>query len=288
MDIVFRFDPHAPLTAKRPKNNKEAIEYLGKGSDRFSQRIQHYQKLSSGGEKREPWIVNVDPISLGMPIVEGLAPAHNPFALVLGCSDARVPIELVMDCSANDLFVVRVAGNVLGLECLGSVDYAATALRSGLQSVIVLGHTGCGAVTAAVDIYLSPAEFSNIAFTHAVRSMLDRVAVAVHGSARALERVGGSKVSKRKNYRELLISVATYMNAAVTAFDLQREVNAVSQGLRVSYGVYDMAWARVGSLPLSGIKDFASTPHFATAPTKPSDFIDSSDLVIERLLRESK
>lgn len=151
-----------------------------------SQLVKHVQEIGEGKRDLPAKIIPINPIKLGVPIVSGLEPAHEPFALVLGCADARVPLEHILDCSANDLFVVRVAGNVLGLECLGSVDYAATALRKSLQSVIVMGHTGCGAVTAAVDIYLSPSDFANIAFSHAVRSLLDRVMLAVRGSARHL------------------------------------------------------------------------------------------------------
>ena len=65
-----------------------------------------------------------DPLALGFPAGSGAAPVQTPFALVLGCSDARVPIEQIFDQSPNDLFVIRVAGNVLGVECLGSIDYA--------------------------------------------------------------------------------------------------------------------------------------------------------------------
>ena len=75
--------------------------------------------------------------------------AQRPFAAVLGCSDARVPIEMVFGQAFNDLFVVRVAGNVLGSECLGSLDYALSNLGESIKLVVVLGHSRCGAVTAA-------------------------------------------------------------------------------------------------------------------------------------------
>ena len=102
---------------------------------------------------------------------------------MLGCSDARVPIELIFDQSPNDLFVVRVAGNVLGVECLGSIDYAVANLGKSLKLVVVLGHTTCGAVSAAVDSYLAPKNYAEIAFTHALRSLVDRIQTAVRGAA---------------------------------------------------------------------------------------------------------
>jgi len=118
-------------------------------------------------------------------------PDQAPFALVLGCSDARVPIESVFDQSFNDLFVIRIAGNVLGTECIGSFDYAVRQFGGSLQAVVVLGHTGCGAVTAAVSAYLSPTDFTDIALTHPLRTLIDRIMIAVRGAANAFDRQCG-------------------------------------------------------------------------------------------------
>jgi len=73
---------------------------------------------------------------------------QDPFAIVLGCSDSRVPPEIIFDCGIGDLFVVRVAGGVAGDQVIGSIEYAAGHL--GTPLLLVLGHTSCGAVTAAV------------------------------------------------------------------------------------------------------------------------------------------
>lgn len=78
-----------------------------------------------------------------------LAADQHPFATVLGCSDSRVPTELVFDQGFGDLFVIRVAGNIVAPDVVGSMAYAAAHLHTSL--FVVLGHTGCGAVTAAVD-----------------------------------------------------------------------------------------------------------------------------------------
>ena len=77
------------------------------------------------------------------------AGGQKPFAIILGCSDSRVPVELIFDAGIGDIFVVRVAGGVLGDHALGSIEYAALHLETPL--LLVLGHTGCGAVTAAVS-----------------------------------------------------------------------------------------------------------------------------------------
>ncbi len=73
---------------------------------------------------------------------------QDPYAIILGCSDSRVPPEIIFDSGIGDLFVVRVAGEVAGDQVLGSIEYAASHLHTPL--LLVLGHTNCGAVTAAV------------------------------------------------------------------------------------------------------------------------------------------
>ena len=81
-------------------------------------------------------------------VLAELAKGQNPFATILGCSDSRVPPELVFDAGFGDLFVVRVAGNVLGPSILGTLQYAGSHLHTPL--FVVLGHEGCGAVKAAL------------------------------------------------------------------------------------------------------------------------------------------
>lgn len=80
---------------------------------------------------------------------EKLANGQKPYAIVLSCSDSRVPPEVIMDKTLGEIFVIRVAGNVIDKVVLGSVEYAAEHLGSPL--IVVLGHERCGAVTAAVD-----------------------------------------------------------------------------------------------------------------------------------------
>lgn len=96
-----------------------------------------------------------NPSAFGISSVTGEPPKQTPFAAVLGCADARAPVDLVFERAVNELFVVRVAGNVLGDECLGSLEYAVANLDT-IQVFIILGHTGCGAVTTAVDAFLNP------------------------------------------------------------------------------------------------------------------------------------
>ncbi len=85
-----------------------------------------------------------------------LASGQEPFAIILGCSDSRVPAEIIFDQGLGDLFVIRVAGNIVAPSQVGSVEFAAS--QFGARLVIVLGHSQCGAVLAAIDELKNPAD----------------------------------------------------------------------------------------------------------------------------------
>jgi carbonic anhydrase len=102
-----------------------------------------------------------------------LTNGQAPFAIVLGCSDSRVPAELVFDQGFGDLFVIRVAGNIVAPSQVGSVEFAAA--RFGTRLVVVMGHSQCGAVTAAVEETLGRASHES----RNLRSIVDRVRPSV-------------------------------------------------------------------------------------------------------------
>jgi carbonic anhydrase len=102
-----------------------------------------------------------------------LADGQAPHAVVLGCSDSRVPVEIVFDQGLGDLFVIRVAGNIVAPSLVGSVEYAAEFF--GTRLVVVLGHSRCGAVNATVDELQRPAENQS----PNLRSIVDRVRPSV-------------------------------------------------------------------------------------------------------------
>ncbi|OPH33475.1 carbonic anhydrase [Moraxella atlantae] len=103
-----------------------------------------------------------------------LTQEHAPFAIILGCSDARVPAELVFDQGLGDLFVIRVAGNIVAPSQIGSVEFAAEKFGTGL--VVVLGHSHCGAVTACVESVMNPDQY----VTPNLRSIVDRIRPSVY------------------------------------------------------------------------------------------------------------
>jgi carbonic anhydrase len=272
MDIIYRYDPFQPLSHNEPADADAALKALGEGNERFAGIVAQMQRETLGEAPAGQIVIPVCPLSLGLPFWKGAATTQAPFALVLGCSDARVPVELIFDQAFNDLFVVRIAGNVLGVECLGSIDYAVRHLGKSLKLVLVLGHSSCGAVTAAVDTYLNVGDYPDIAFTHALRSLVDRILIAVRGAAKALERVCGREIVRHPDYRSALLEATVYLNAAVTAFDLRREIAALDGGgLRVAYSVYDLFALRVHATPPgTGV----TPPMFGAVPERAEDFID--------------
>jgi carbonic anhydrase len=98
---------------------------------------------------------------------------QNPFAIILGCSDSRVPAELVFDQGIGDLFVIRVAGNIVAPSLIGSVEFAAS--RFNTKLVIVLGHSQCGAISATLEELLTPGKTGS----KNLHSIVDRVRPSV-------------------------------------------------------------------------------------------------------------
>jgi carbonic anhydrase len=117
--------------------------------------------------------------------------SQRPFAVVLGCSDSRTPVEILFDQGFGELFVVRVAGNIVAPSIVGSIEFAVS--QFGTRLVVVLGHTRCGAVTAAVNALRTGlgSESKN------VRSILDRIVPHI----RELVRPGGDEALLRAAVR---------------------------------------------------------------------------------------
>jgi carbonic anhydrase len=150
--------PETPETIGGPLSPERALERLAEGNRRF--------RASQGSSSARPWNA-------------GLATrAQRPFAIVLGCSDSRTPVEIVFDEGFGDLFVVRIAGNIVAPSVVGSIEFAAA--QFGSRLVVVMGHTRCGAVAAtlhALETGLGP-ESKNI------RAITDRIAPHVEALPR--------------------------------------------------------------------------------------------------------
>jgi carbonic anhydrase len=132
---------------------REALELLREGNRRFVDDLRN-------------------PESLHARRIE-LAAGQAPFAAILGCSDSRVPVEIVFDQGLGDLFVIRVAGNIVAPSQIGSIEFAAD--RFGTRLVVVLGHSNCGAVATTLQQLGSPRERQS----RNVRAIVDLVRPAV-------------------------------------------------------------------------------------------------------------
>ena len=135
----------------------DALERLQEGNLRFASGMGSVDGLSSRTRRAE------------------LVTGQQPFAIVLGCSDSRVPAEIVFDQGLGDLFVIRVAGNVVAPSQIGSVEFAAE--RFGTRLVVVLGHSQCGAVLATLEELRRP----NDTQSRNLRSIVDRIRPSVEG-----------------------------------------------------------------------------------------------------------
>lgn len=136
---------------------REALQRLREGNLRFASNVRGSDSFLSQARRAE------------------LAAGQEPFAILLGCSDSRVPAEIVFDQGLGDLFVIRVAGNIVAPSQVGSVEFAAA--RFGTRLVVVLGHSQCGAILATLDELRRPRETQS----RNLRSIVDRVRPSVEG-----------------------------------------------------------------------------------------------------------
>jgi len=141
-----------------------ALEALRDGNRRFVGKLGRGSEPGLGARH-----VHARPHELPAPAVQ------EPLAIVLGCSDARVPAEIVFDQGLGDLFVIRVAGNIVAPSQVGSVEFAAAAF--GTRLVVVLGHTNCGAIHATLEQLTRPSREQS----RNLRSIVDRIRPAVEG-----------------------------------------------------------------------------------------------------------
>lgn len=133
----------------------EALQRLRDGNARFI----------AGGRDRD--------VRASHDISAASSEVQSPFAVVLGCSDSRVPTEIIFDQGLGDLFVIRVAGNIVAPSQVGSVEFAVE--RFDTRLVVVLGHSNCGAVQATLEELTRPSELRS----PNLRSIVDRILPAV-------------------------------------------------------------------------------------------------------------
>jgi carbonic anhydrase len=273
VEIIYRYQADGVPARLPPSDAEAARRRLDEGSRAFASLM---GSLSEDGGTASR-IIQVDRRDLGLIAPGKSGPRQRPFAAVLGCSDARVPIELIFNEGPNDLFIVRVAGNGLGSEVLGSLRYAAEHLSASVKCIVVLGHSGCGAVSAAVDVFLEPSQYLPLAASHSVRNILDRLLIVVRASAKKLHDTFGSEVIRLPGYREALIEVSIAVNAALAAYTVQEEVGGNGPaGIRAFFGVYLLNTRDIWA-PRHGAR---SSIGLAPPPRDLATFMDLADAAI--------
>ncbi len=172
----------------------------------------------------------------GAMVSRRLALCHDqlPFAIVLGCSDARVPAELVFDQGLGDLFVIRVAGNIVAPSQIGSVEFAAE--RFGVRLVVVLGHTQCGAIGATIEQLLKPAETQS----RNLQSIVDRVRPSIEGLLHTELRNDPQALALHGMRANIGVSVSHLRHGSVVLEKLIRE-----DGLRIVGAEYSVQTGEV-------------------------------------------
>lgn len=174
---------------------EEALTRLREGNVRFASDRPNRDALVSQARRRE------------------LGAGQAPFAIILGCSDSRVPAELVFDQGLGDLFVIRVAGNIVAPSQIGSVEFAAS--QFGTRLVVVLGHSRCGAILATLDELARPSSDQS----RNLRSIVDRIRPCV-------ESLLETDLSRD---REALVHQAVRANIRVSANQLRQGSEILEQ-----------------------------------------------------------
>ncbi len=173
----------------------------------------------------------------GRPIV--LPKDQDPFAIILGCSDARVPAEIIFNQGLGDLFVIRVAGNIVAPSQVGSVEFAAA--RYNARLVVVVGHTQCGGILATLDALRNP----TVKQSPNLQSIVDRVRPSVEVLLR----------TEMRNDPDALVRNAVRANVSASVNHLRHGSELLEQviqkdGLAVVGGVYSLE---------TGVVDFFDT-----------------------------
>ncbi len=178
----------------------EALARLREGNSRFVAEIRSHDSLASRERRNE------------------LAGGQEPFAIILGCSDSRVPAEIIFDQGLGDLFVIRVAGNIVAPSQVGSVEFAAERYHTRL--VVVLGHSQCGAILATLEELARPVADQS----PNLRSIVDRIRPAVQELV----------TRNRSDAHDALVHQAVRANIRVSANQLRHGSEMLEQAIQKS------------------------------------------------------
>lgn len=166
--------------------------------------------------------------------MEELVGGQEPFAVILGCSDSRVPVEMIFDQGLGDLFVIRVAGNIVAPSQVGSVEFAAIKFKTRL--VVVLGHTKCGAITATLDAMRQPGDVGS----KNLRSIVDRIRPSLETLVEMQDKIDEETLVRQAIRANVRASVNHLRHGSVVLEDLIE-----SEGLMVIGAYYSLKTGEV-------------------------------------------
>jgi carbonic anhydrase len=194
----------------------DAIRRLREGNERFVSGVRSVEAMLSHTRRDQ------------------LATGQEPFAIILGCSDSRVPAEIVFDQGLGDLFVIRVAGNIVAPSQVGSVEFAAEQFKTRL--VVVMGHIQCGAICATVEEMQRPSAEQSLN----IKAIVDRIRPAVEPF----------RPTVLWEHKEELIKHATHANVLASVDHLRHGSQTLEQlvendGLMIIGAEYDLETGKV-------------------------------------------
>lgn len=283
VDFTIRFDPENPHPFFEPRDWREAAEELRRGNEKIAQFV---EACARGGYPAgvEPSVVGLSALqAANEPKGDDGLPVQMPFGVVLGCSDARVPSEILFGQEFNDLFNIRVAGNVLARECVGSLLHAlqnfvlegAGGGRRQLKLVVALGHRGCGAVRATIQAF-EKGVLDAPGPDDPVGSILHRIHVpALQVGAEAFDARFGAGASRDPKTRNQMVDLVVYLNAAWSARELaqwvDRQGREIASRVGVVFGVVDPNDLRVRNRPEPTGRSGAEAPGMFDLPPRNLD-----------------
>ena len=190
---------------------------------------QALERLVNGNERYRNGTSRPDQFGLVRSIEH--AKGQYPFATILGCSDARVPPEIIFDADQGDLFVIRIAGNVLSPEVSGSLQYAGLHLHTAL--FVVLGHEGCGAVSAALETRDQGAE------------QRSRIEFLVKAILPGLPKYDSNLSAEARLSNAVESNVRWTMRQAIESLESEGWIHLAEDNMKIVGAVYDIASGRV-------------------------------------------
>jgi carbonic anhydrase len=198
-----------PHTKKPSRSAKAGLHKLIEGNERFMRGQAHFPNVCKE-------------------TLADLARGQHPYATILGCSDSRVPPELIFDADFGDLFIIRVAGNVISPEVMGSLQYAGRLLHTHL--FVVLGHEGCGAVQAALKF-----KYHRVKQPSRIRILVKHIVPGLPDSDRGLP-------------KDKLLASAVEANVRWSMHQLMETPegkNAMKKGAQIVGAIYEISSGRV-------------------------------------------